>query len=490
MERYADKIRQILNDSHVEIVMESYAAIEGLRAVYARIDGKDRLIVDGCKAFQFDGVYEGGRMNRVKVCLMNHANRMILNKEFLYTAPTAFGREATTFGFGDRLGLAAPGQLAALKGTKVRPVLAQQSLRELSLTGRSYEDVIDAAAWAVFKTGYKDGYGADGDHLKTLEEVEVALAHGVSMVTLDCSLVLGDAPEEPGKRRAEYLALPQEYRERIEKEYLGADGPAGLDLRFTREGLERIVLVYKGAVNIAEDVQRVIKESGRKIDFEISLDETAYTTEAEAHYFVANEMQKAGVCVNSMAPKFVGEFHKAVDYIGDVDAFRKDIRTHCRIADSFGYKLSIHSGSDKFKVFQVIAQETEGWFHVKTSGTSWLEAVRVIAQTEPALYRDMHRVALDHFGEAKAYYVVHGKVENIKPLDETPDAELEKYLDADDSRQLLHITYGFMLRDDQKLRERIYAALEAHKEAYKEAVARHFQHHLRLLGAYSETAPV
>jgi hypothetical protein len=49
----------------------------------------------------------------------------------------------------------------------VFPILAQQSMRELNLTGRTYDDVLSAAVWAVFQEGYKKGYGADGDHLKT-----------------------------------------------------------------------------------------------------------------------------------------------------------------------------------------------------------------------------------------------------------------------------------------------------------------------------------
>ena len=34
--------------------------------------------------------------------------------------------------------------------------------------------------------GHKGGFGADGDHLKTKDEVEAALSAGYSMITLDC----------------------------------------------------------------------------------------------------------------------------------------------------------------------------------------------------------------------------------------------------------------------------------------------------------------
>jgi len=34
-----------------------------------------------------------------------------------------------SFGFGDRLGLATPGHIASVKGTKFAPIFAQQSVR-------------------------------------------------------------------------------------------------------------------------------------------------------------------------------------------------------------------------------------------------------------------------------------------------------------------------------------------------------------------------
>ena len=61
MERYAEKIRQALPQAVLDIKKDTYAAVEGLRAVYATVDTEECLIVDGCKAFQFDGVMYGGR---------------------------------------------------------------------------------------------------------------------------------------------------------------------------------------------------------------------------------------------------------------------------------------------------------------------------------------------------------------------------------------------------------------------------------------------
>ena len=71
--------------------------------------------------------------------------------------------------------MASPGHIRLIKGKNIFPVLAQQSVRELTLTNRTFDDVLASAVWAVFQEGYRDGYGADGDHLKTAGEVKGAL---------------------------------------------------------------------------------------------------------------------------------------------------------------------------------------------------------------------------------------------------------------------------------------------------------------------------
>ena len=54
-----------------------------------------------------------------------------------------------SFGFGDRLGLATPGHIAAVQGTGLAPIFAQQSVRENARTGRSPQQVMDDAQRAV-----------------------------------------------------------------------------------------------------------------------------------------------------------------------------------------------------------------------------------------------------------------------------------------------------------------------------------------------------
>ena len=126
----------------------------------------------------------------------------------------------------------------------------------------------------------------------------------------------------------------------------------------------------------------------------MSVDETESPTTAAQHYFIASELSRRGVKLDSLAPRFCGQFQKGVDYIGDIHELEENFRVHAGIARHFGYKLSLHSGSDKFSVFSSFASCCDGHFHVKTAGTSWLEAMAVVAETEPQLYRRIHAFAL------------------------------------------------------------------------------------------------
>jgi hypothetical protein len=187
------------------------------------------------------------------------------------------------------------------------------------------------------------------------------------------------------------------------------------------------------------------------------------------------------VRLSSLAPRFLGEFQKGIDYIGDLEAFRRSLRTHAALARELGYRLSIHSGSDKFSVFPAIGAETHGRFHLKTAGTSWLEAVRVIASREPELFREQHRRALAGYRAARSYYVVTPDLDKIPDPARLADGELPSLLEQADARQLLHITYGELLRD-AGFKGRFYRALESHLQEYWAALERHIGRHLEALG--------
>ena len=417
----------------------------------------------------------------------NSANAEVMRRLFPWTAPQAFGTTGISLGLGDRLGLASPGHIKTVQGTTARPVLAQQSMRELDLTRRTYRQVLDAATWAVFQEGYTEGFGADGDHLKKVEDIQMALDLGFSMITLDCSEHIDDEVARLSAQEVaeKYRGLVPELKGQLEelyrdKTYTLQDGTS---IHMGAAGFERMVLTYYRALDFMEMVYHsIIAREERAIDFEISIDEVDTPTTPQDHFFVASELRRRGVKVSSLAPRFCGHFEKGIDYIGDVEQFEREFAVHALIARYFGYKVSIHSGSDKFSIFPIIGKYAgETGYHLKTAGTNWLEAVRVIASEDPKLYRALHRKALETVDQARTYYKVSLDLGKVPSLDELDDAELPELMQNADARQLLHITYGFLLTDPE-LGPQIFAVLKAKEGVYEQFLMEHIGRHLESLG--------
>ena len=252
--------------------------------------------------------------------------------------------------------------------------------------------------------------------------------------------------------------------------------------------LKRDILTYHKALDFIQIIyEQHILPSEHPIDFEISIDETDTPTDPKSHLFIAKELKRRHVLISTLAPRFVGEFQKGIDYIGDTAEFERQLVLHAAIAKQYRYRLSIHSGSDKFSIFPILAKTIKGSFHVKTAGTNWLEAVRLVAEKEPSLYRKMHSHALKRFGDAKAFYHVTTDIEKIKNLDTMKDEDLPSYLNDDNARQLLHITYGYLLEDTDEtgkklFKDAFFSLLSREEEHYKQLLDAHISRHLSLLG--------
>jgi tagaturonate epimerase len=466
----------------------SYVEYEEGQFLLCKIAGTKKLLAAG-KGDLFSQLNGACLSAAIKLCPLSHENRLVLNKYLPFTLPSAFGRKIATFGLGDRLGLASPGHIRCFHNSRAKPILAQQSKRELTLTGRNYETVLDDVCFAVFQEGYRGGFGADGDHLKKTEDIVDALNCGYTMITLDCSDIIGRGIEGLTGSEAEtvYEKFPPDYRTRIENSYLSKGFPIGAEeYFFSRDELIRCALIYSSAVDFVKEVFfDYLKKAEHPVDFELSIDETESVTTAQGHLFVAMELEYYNVEVTSLAPRFIGEFQKGIDYIGDIHQFEIQLKQHAAIAQHFGYKLSIHSGSDKFSVFPIIGKYTCGILHVKTSGTSWLEAIGTVAEKNPQLYRKIHQKALEHFEESKAHYYVSGDPDKVESPDLRKDEALIDYLGNDDSRQLLHITYGFILADSA-LKQELYQTLEENEEHYYGRLISHIGRHLDLINLIEE----
>src|SRR5216117_1818701 len=105
--------------------------------------------------------------------------------------PTVLGLKKS-FGFGDRLGLATPGHVAAVAKTDFAPIFAQQSVREMERTQRTPEDVMQGAQKSLHKFGWTTPWGADADHHKTEADVRKTGAAGFTFFTIDPSAFVGN----------------------------------------------------------------------------------------------------------------------------------------------------------------------------------------------------------------------------------------------------------------------------------------------------------
>lgn len=452
---------------------------------------KSLVVIGGASFARFDGTSFDIDGTPAKNCPLSAANAKLLMEIFSFTAPRNHRGQSTTMGLGDRLGLASVGHIATVKDKPVFPVLAQQSIRELTLTSRTYDDVLAGAVFAVFECNYTDGYGADGDHLKTRKEVSYALDSGFTMITLDCSEEIDNAVSGWDKSQTDsaYAALPADVRSHYESLYAGRTFMVeDYKLDIGVDDLKSIVLTYHKAIRYTIDLYaELIAPYKRPVDFEMSIDETLSHTSPASHFIVASELIAGKVEITSLAPRFIGEFQKGIDYIGTLDSFDEDFKRHQQIARHLGYKLSVHSGSDKFMVFPTVGRETGLKVHVKTAGTNWLEAVRVIAKREPALYRRMHAYAREHLDEAKAYYHIKADINLVAPLDSVSDDKLPEYLNQDDARQMLHITYGLLLcakkpDGSYDFKDEFFAALYKHEDEYISGLKAHIGKHVSLLG--------
>ena len=455
---------------------------DGLCMVAA--EDKDYFIADPALGFEGEKVSADGK--EYTLAPLCHANAVKMRALFPWTTPTRVLDRDKTVGVGDRLGIATDGHLRVFKKyPEVTPILAQQSIRELNLTNRTFADVIDSASFAVFRCGYKTGWGADGDHVKTASEVSYALESGCTMITLDCSEQIDNTIEHLSKEQVFSKYVPNKELEDI---YMSKsfDVGEGVVISFDEELYKRTVLIYSKAIEHAIDIffNKIISNGKQLADFEVSIDETMTPTLPAQHFFVANELVRHKVRVSTVAPRFCGEFQKGIDYIGDIKQFSAEMKIHAAISRHFGYKISIHSGSDKFSIFPSAGKETKGRFHLKTAGTNWLEAMKLVAIKDPSLYRAVHKYALTAFEAATAYYHVTTDLNKIPNIDTLTDAQLPDLFKLNDSRQLIHITYGLILNEKNKdgsyaFKDKLYNLWRKYREEYAQLLFDHIGHHVK-----------
>jgi len=381
-----------------------------------------------------------------------------------------------SFGFGDRLGLATPGHIASVRGTAFAPIFAQQSVRENTRTGRSPQQVMDDSRRAVDVAKWDSPWGADADHLKTLDDIPPFVEAGYTFFTVDPGEYVDNSADTDSLEMLErkvasvnWDQLSALYLHKNEEQIWG---------RFERESLMRATAKYGKAIQHAVTMFERLSQMKDQFDFEVSIDETDSPTTPLEHFYIANELTRLDVLFTSLAPRFIGRFEKGVDYIGDLDALDAELGQHAAVTSYFGtYKLSLHSGSDKFSVYPLVAKHWGERVHVKTAGTSYLEALRVLAKHEPDLFLKVYLLGRECYELDKRTYHVSAQLSRLPDSDDLPSL-----LNNFHAREVLHVTFGSAL---VRFGVELKAALAKHEAAYYEGLRAHFDKHLGLLGGRS-----
>jgi len=358
----------MLGDKLGEFTIYDGSLVEQAGTTYLLVKEPDTLV----KKLAVNGDergFSGERHSDALLCPLTPENAEALRQRLSWLRPVPLGLE-TSFGYGDRLGVATPGHIRAAREANAAAIFAQQSVRENTRIGRTPQQVMDAAMWGVFQAGWREPWGSDADHMKAPGDIDAFIAAGYTGFTIDPGDYVDDGAEtaDDATLRAKVEALPwpelDSSPEALRQRFNGTFQLDGLALAFDDRTVYKAAAKYGGALAHTVRMARELKRQKGDIpfDLEMSVDETNTMTTLHEHFYIASELRRLGIGITSLAPRFVGSFEKGIDYIGDLDELDRNIAGHAAVMRYFGnsYKLSVHTGSDKFGVYPIALKHTGG----------------------------------------------------------------------------------------------------------------------------------
>ena len=398
-----------------------------------------------------------------------------------------------SIGVGDRFGHQARAQIRAVQALKNQGVTVvpvwNKSFREHTLIGTHPADTRSAADAAVVAEKWTSGYFLDADHI-SLKNVESFIPTS-DFFTLDVADFIGQP-------------VPDADCEAFAQRHAGLAGRLVVSgirapLEIERATLVAIATKYLAAIRAAGNLYRHIVAAKKSAPFvtEVSMDETTTPQTPIELLVILAGLAEENIPLQTIAPKFTGEFHKGIDYIGDPAAFAREFDEDvCVIRYAVGrfnlpanLKLSVHSGSDKFSLYPHIAasmQRHDVGVHLKTAGTSWLEEVIGLAAADGeglALAKKIYRLALPQIDALCVPYATVISIDRARlpTVEEVDQWSSEQFVGAlehdathplfnDNFRQLIHIAF----RIAAEMGVTYTDALDAHAEV----IGRHVTNNL------------
>ncbi|WP_372776092.1 tagaturonate epimerase family protein [Mangrovibacterium sp.] len=406
-----------------------------------------------------------------------------------------------SFGVGDRFGHQGEAQLRALmkanaKGIEIVPVWNKSNREHNTIHSEPAETRIEADA-AVKALGWTGEYRVDADHIN-LTNVDRFVATA-DFFTLDVATYIGNpsATEDVEAFISSCKALGDEIK---------IDGLEE-SIVITDDLLKKVAGKFLEAVKEAGKIYRHIESVKGKGKFitEVSMDEVDSPQTPVDMFFIMKMIADAGIPAQTFAPKFTGRFNKGVDYIGDSAQFAKEFEADLMVLDyavkHFGLpenlKLSVHSGSDKFTIYPIMAdliKKHDKGLHVKTAGTTWLEEViglSIAGEEGLKVAKDIYAKALGRKEELCAPYadVIDIDDSKLPSVDEVAAWSGEKFANTlrhipghaeynPNFRQLIHVGYKVAA----ELGETYISLLEKHSEIVGACVEENiYDRHLKRL---------
>ncbi|MDO9634359.1 MAG: tagaturonate epimerase family protein [Paludibacter sp.] len=369
-----------------------------------------------------------------------------------------------SIGIGDRFAHQGVAQLRAImkaneSGLEISPVW-NKSNREHVYVHSHPSDVRKEADAAVAKLGYKGKYFVDADHINL--STVAPFVETADFFTLDVAAFIGKTSSEADVNQ--FVASCSKY--------LGAIQIPGIKepLQVSEVVLQAIAAKFLAATQQAADIYQYLVEKKGKGNFvtEVSMDEVESPQTPLDMLFILKMLADKGVPAQTIAPKFTGRFNKGVDYKGDLQQFAREFEEDVLVLDfavkEFGLpkelKLSVHSGSDKFSIYPIMAEIIKKYdkgLHLKTAGTTWLEEVIGLAKADGeglVLAKQIYANSFNRKDELCAPYADVIEIEGsaLPSVEEVNGWSSEKYVNTlrhipghpdynANFRQLIHVAY-------------------------------------------------
>jgi len=100
-----------------------------------------------------------------------------------------------------------------------------------------------------------------------------------------------------------------------------------------------------------------------------------------------------------------------------------------------------------------------------------------VAAADQDLFRQIYTFARERYEGDRASYHVSARTDRAPVSGAVDDAELPALLEQFDTREILHVTFGSVLRE-VSLHDRLLGLLREHPEPYAAELERHFLRHL------------